>query len=69
MGSVNSSTHQNIHCIGDNANKLVLDIYEQILEGEESANVTEWRPRIEHAQIMQLSDIERAGRLGGSYHY
>ena len=44
----------------------MLDIFEDILEGaEESANVTEWRPRIEHAQIMQLSDIERAGRLGG----
>jgi len=55
----------NIHCIGDNANKVVLDIYEDILEGAEgSANVTEWRPRIEHAQIMQVSDIERAGKLG-----
>ena len=44
----------------------MLDIFEDILEGHEgSANVTEWRPRIEHAQIMQLSDIERAGKLGG----
>lgn len=24
-----------------------------------------WRPRIEHAQIMTLEDIERIGRLGG----
>jgi hypothetical protein len=41
-----------------------LDIFEEIIEGE---NVTDWRPRIEHAQIMQTSDLERAGRLGGSH--
>jgi predicted amidohydrolase YtcJ len=55
---------QNVHCIGDRANKVVLDIFEEIIEGE---NVTDWRPRIEHAQIMQMSDLERAGRLGGSH--
>ncbi|EIN05898.1 hypothetical protein PUNSTDRAFT_145781 [Punctularia strigosozonata HHB-11173 SS5] len=63
----------NIHCIGDRANKVVLDIFEDILASKPLAgifgygmntNVTEMRPRIEHAQIMQLSDIERVGRLG-----
>lgn len=58
------SPRQNIHCIGDRANKIILDIYEDIIQG--GGNVTEWRPRIEHAQIMQLSDLERAGKLGGS---
>ncbi|KAF7971972.1 hypothetical protein HWV62_19371 [Athelia sp. TMB] len=51
----------NIHCIGDRANKIVLDIFEDLL-GTTSA--IERRPRIEHAQIMQPSDLERAGRLG-----
>jgi predicted amidohydrolase YtcJ len=58
---------QNIHCIGDRANKVVLDILEDIIEGDGSGNLTDWRPRIEHAQIMQASDLERAGRLGGSF--
>jgi len=53
----------NIHCIGDRANKIVLDIFQDIIESE-SVNVTDWRPRIEHAQIMQTSDLERAGQLG-----
>lgn len=57
---------QNIHCIGDRANKVVLDIFEEIIQSK-SVNVTDWRPRIEHAQIMQLSDLERSGRLGGAY--
>ena len=59
--------HQNIHCIGDRANKVVLDIFQEIIEGAGAANLSDWRPRIEHAQIMQVSDLERAGRLGGSH--
>jgi predicted amidohydrolase YtcJ len=27
--------------------------------------VDDWRPRIEHAQIMQVDDLLRTGRLGG----
>ncbi|KAG6895861.1 hypothetical protein C0992_011960 [Termitomyces sp. T32_za158] len=52
----------NIHCIGDRANHLVLDIFEDILT-KQGGNATEWRPRIEHAQIMTLEDIQRTGRL------
>ncbi|KAF9492457.1 amidohydrolase 3 [Pleurotus eryngii] len=56
----------NIHCIGDRANNAVLDIFEGIIMGSaDPANVTaSWRPRIEHAQIMTLGDLERIGKLG-----
>ncbi|KAG8215284.1 amidohydrolase family-domain-containing protein [Butyriboletus roseoflavus] len=53
----------NIHCIGDRANHVVLDIFEDILSNSEHGNATERRPRIEHAQIMTLDDIERIRRL------
>ncbi len=48
-----------VHAIGDRANSLVLDIYEKVY-GREGAK---HRPRIEHAQVVTLSDIERFGRL------
>ncbi|KAJ3931310.1 MAG: amidohydrolase family-domain-containing protein [Lentinula lateritia] len=71
----------NIHCIGDRANHVVLDIYQELIEmghnetttmianttGEGElmkANVTEWRPRIEHAQIMTMKDLRRTNELG-----
>ncbi|KAF8553612.1 hypothetical protein OG21DRAFT_1477264 [Imleria badia] len=56
----------NIHCIGDRANHVVLDIFEDILSNSEFGSATERRPRIEHAQIMTLDDLERAGRLQGT---
>jgi len=56
---------QGIHCIGDRANHEVLKIYEELLE-EGGANVTERRPRIEHAQIFSPEDLEKIGRLGGT---
>ncbi|KAF8797602.1 hypothetical protein BYT27DRAFT_7204413 [Phlegmacium glaucopus] len=52
-----------IHCIGDRANQVILDIYEGILT-RSGGNVTEWRPRIEHAQIFAPSDLKRIGDLG-----
>lgn len=57
-------TLQNIHCIGDRANKAVLDIFEGLLANS-SRTAEERRPRIEHAQIMRPEDLKRAGRLGG----
>ncbi|KAH8084879.1 amidohydrolase family-domain-containing protein [Cristinia sonorae] len=57
----------NIHCIGDRANKAVLDIYERLLSNSSDDALqasTERRPRIEHAQIMQVEDLARAGKLG-----
>ncbi|KAF9238393.1 amidohydrolase family-domain-containing protein [Melanogaster broomeanus] len=54
----------NIHCIGDRANQVVLDIFEHVLSDVEHGNATDRRPRIEHAQIMTLEDLQRIGRLG-----
>ncbi|KAH0834031.1 amidohydrolase family-domain-containing protein [Lanmaoa asiatica] len=53
----------NIHCIGDRANHIVLDIFDDILSNSEHGSATQRRPRIEHAQIMTLDDLERVGRL------
>jgi hypothetical protein len=30
-------------------------------------DVERWRPRLEHAQIMTVDDLERIGRLGGGF--
>ena len=42
----------------------MLDAFEYILN-KPGADVNTWRPRVEHAQIFQPSDLERIGRLGG----
>lgn len=57
---------QNIHCIGDRANKVVIDIFEDVLSSK-GLGVDEWRPRIEHAQIMRMEDLERVGRVGSEF--
>ena len=44
----------NTHCIGDNANRLVLDVYGEVLKG---TNDKRWR--IEHAQIVEESDFKK----------
>jgi predicted amidohydrolase YtcJ len=49
------------HAIGDAANRMMLDIYEEALR---DTKVRDPRLRIEHAQILTDSDIERFGRLG-----
>jgi hypothetical protein len=49
------------HAIGDAANRLALDIYEEVL-AETGAQDVRWR--IEHAQILDRVDIPRFGRLG-----
>ncbi|CAE6461904.1 unnamed protein product [Rhizoctonia solani] len=51
----------NTHCIGDRANKIVLDAYEEVLKGSTD---TDRRLRIEHAQILTLEDLKRMGQLG-----
>ncbi|KAF9054163.1 amidohydrolase family-domain-containing protein [Panaeolus papilionaceus] len=60
-----------IHCIGDRANREVLNIYEKLLKenatitGSDISDITDAkRPRIEHAQIFEKTDLERIGRLG-----
>ncbi|KAG1896052.1 amidohydrolase family-domain-containing protein [Suillus fuscotomentosus] len=51
----------NIHAIGDYANGVVLDTFEAALK---DVDVTALRPRLEHAQILTQSDLERVGKLG-----
>jgi predicted amidohydrolase YtcJ len=49
------------HAIGDRANRIVLDIYEKVLEEEPGSGL---RHRIEHAQILSSEDIGRFASLG-----
>ena len=48
----------NTHCIGDAANRLVLELYGKILQGK---NDRRWR--IEHAQIVHPDDFDTFGRF------
>jgi len=50
------------HCIGDRANREVLDMYEIILNSD--TTMTNPRFRIEHAQHIAANDIPRFGELG-----
>jgi predicted amidohydrolase YtcJ len=54
------------HAIGDRANRVILDLYEKALKEvpETARKVREPRWRVEHAQILQLSDIPRFAALG-----
>jgi len=45
---------------------MILNIYEEILE-QRGGNVSQWRPRIEHAQIFAPEDLTRIGKLGGRH--
>ncbi|KDR67040.1 hypothetical protein GALMADRAFT_258710 [Galerina marginata CBS 339.88] len=51
----------NVHAIGDRANGIVLDAFEVALKG---VNVSALRPRLEHAQIISKTDMNRLGKLG-----
>lgn len=51
----------NTHAIGDNANKIILDLYEQYIANTKTKQM---RHRIEHAQILRLQDIPRFAELG-----
>ncbi len=44
----------NTHCIGDSANKIILDMYAKVLKQKNDR-----RFRIEHAQIVQENDLEK----------
>ncbi len=52
----------NIHCIGDRANREILDIYEQAFLSHPEKKDLRWR--IEHSQHLHPDDIPRFGRLG-----
>ncbi|MGB9747978.1 MAG: amidohydrolase [Bacteroidales bacterium] len=48
----------NTHCIGDAANRMILDIYGAILKGQ---NDLRWR--IEHAQVVHPSDFHKFAKF------
>ncbi|MEO6103969.1 MAG: amidohydrolase [Pseudoxanthomonas sp.] len=47
------------HAIGDRGNRIVLDTYQRVLDGEDDL-----RWRIEHAQVVSLQDIPRLQPMG-----
>src|SRR5438874_5208216 len=54
------------HTIGDRANRLILDLYEQAFKAvpPDDRKIHEPRWRIEHAQIVDPNDIPRFAKLG-----
>lgn len=51
-----------IHAIGDAGNRETLDFIESV--EREQPNVRDFRPRIEHAQVVHPDDVPRFARLG-----
>lgn len=49
----------NTHCIGDSANRLILNLYAKHLQG---GNDRRWR--IEHAQVVHPDDLSKFGQYG-----
>lgn len=49
------------HAIGDRANRLILDLYEEAFKGVIWRHQPRWR--VEHAQIVDLADMRRFGPL------
>ncbi len=61
LKSMQAGFQVNTHAIGDRANKLVLDDYQSLIA---KTHTKALRHRVEHAQILQLSDIPRFAELG-----
>lgn len=59
--AVRCGIQANTHAIGDRANRLVLDIYGELLPDSERASR---RFRIEHAQVVARDDLPRFAELG-----
>ena len=59
--AMNANFQVNTHAIGDSANKIVLDNYQQLIEETGSRDL---RHRIEHAQVLRYEDILRFADLG-----
>ncbi|MGH7545300.1 MAG: amidohydrolase, partial [Gemmatimonadota bacterium] len=53
--------HLAIHAIGDSANHLLLDLYQDLIE---TRGARDRRLRIEHAQHLRPQDVPRFGQLG-----
>lgn len=54
------------HAIGDRANRLILDLYEQAFKAvpPDRRKIRDPRWRVEHAQIVDAADIPRFAKLG-----
>jgi predicted amidohydrolase YtcJ len=54
------------HAIGDRANRIILDLYEQAFHAvpPDERKVREPRWRVEHAQILDAADLPRFAKLG-----
>ncbi|WP_434939292.1 amidohydrolase [Shewanella sp. HL-SH8] len=61
LESMTAGFQVNTHAIGDNANKVVLDNYQTAIAKTKSPTL---RHRVEHAQILEVSDINRFAELG-----
>jgi predicted amidohydrolase YtcJ len=59
--AMRSGFQVNTHAIGDNANKVVLDVYQASIKKSKTKAL---RHRVEHAQILRLEDIPRFNELG-----
>jgi predicted amidohydrolase YtcJ len=59
-------TQVETHAIGDRANRLILDLYEQAFKAmpPDERKIRDPRWRIEHAQIVDQADIPRFAKLG-----
>lgn len=51
-----------VHAIGDRANRVVVDIYEGVMN--QNPEKKDWRWRIEHAQHLDTADIPRFAKFG-----
>jgi len=49
-----------VHAIGSKGNKLVLDAFEKLND----KSIANKRHRLEHAQVLELSDLKRAAEMG-----
>ncbi|KAJ3111557.1 hypothetical protein HK100_002647 [Physocladia obscura] len=56
----------NVHCIGDRANRIVLNAFEKVADKALGGRgwMRELRNRIEHSQIININDISRFKELG-----
>ena len=54
------------HAIGDKANRMILDLYEQAFKGvpPNERKLSQPRWRVEHAQILDPADLPRFAKLG-----
>ena len=59
--AMNAGFQVNTHAIGDAANKIVLDSYEDLIAQTGSRDL---RHRVEHAQVLTFDDILRFAELG-----